>query len=75
MTTYGDTLNQTFPGVSSTGDGELHRTFHTPSQTRKSTGFNFEQQFLFGQSFKIDEIQMSTILFSFPSIRQCNSID
>ncbi|CAF0909325.1 unnamed protein product [Adineta steineri] len=47
MATYGDTLNQTFPGVSSNEDGELHRTFHTPSNNTKSAGFTFEQQFLF----------------------------
>ena len=49
MATYGDTLNQTFPGISATGDGELHRTFHTPSKNSKPTAFNFEQQFLFGK--------------------------
>jgi hypothetical protein len=44
---YNDTLNQTFPGISSTNDQELHRTFHTPS-----TALNFEQQFLFGKKIK-----------------------
>ncbi len=52
MATYGDTLNQTFPGISSTGDGELHRTFHTSSNNTKLNGFNFEQQFLFGKKEK-----------------------
>ncbi|CAF1434088.1 unnamed protein product [Adineta steineri] len=47
MATYGDTLNQTFLGISSNEDGELHRTFHTPSNNTKSAGFTFEQQFLF----------------------------
>jgi hypothetical protein len=50
MATFGDTLNQTFPGTSSAGDGELHRTFHTSSNNAKSTGLNFEQQFLFGKA-------------------------
>ena len=49
MATYGDTLNQTFPGISSNEDGELHRTFHTPSSSIRPTGLNFEQQFLFGK--------------------------
>ncbi|CAF5085905.1 unnamed protein product [Rotaria magnacalcarata] len=47
MATYGDTLNQTFPRLSSIGDDELHRTFHTSSSNTKTTGFNFEQQFMF----------------------------
>ena len=47
---YGDTLNQTFPGISSNNDEELHhRTFHTPSAKSRSNAFNFEQQFLFGR--------------------------
>jgi hypothetical protein len=52
MATYGDTLNQTFPGISSNADGELHRTFHTSSSNTKSNNFNFEQQFLFGKKEK-----------------------
>jgi hypothetical protein len=52
MAMYGDTLNQTFPGLSSNNDDELHRTFHTPSMNSKSNGFNFEQQFLFGRKIK-----------------------
>jgi len=52
MATYTDTLNQTFPGLSSTNDDELHRTFHTPSMNTRSNGFNFEQQFLFGKKIK-----------------------
>jgi hypothetical protein len=46
---YSDTLNQTFPGLSSNNDNNLHRTFHTPSTNTKSNPFNFEQQFLFGE--------------------------
>ena len=47
---YGDTLNQTFPGLSSNTDEDIHhRTFHTPSAKTKSNVFNFEQQFLFGK--------------------------
>ncbi len=54
MATYGDTLNQTFPGISSNNNDdnnndELHHTFHTPSINIKSNRFNFEQQFLFGK--------------------------
>jgi hypothetical protein len=52
MATYGDTLNQTFPGISSNNDDDLHRTFHTSSNNTKSTAFNFEQQFLFGKIFR-----------------------
>lgn len=49
---YGDTLNQTFPGLSSNNDEDLHhRTFHTPSAKTKSNAFNFEQQFLFGKEY------------------------
>jgi hypothetical protein len=55
MATYGDTLNQTFPGLSSNNDDEFHRTFHTPSMNTKSNGFNFEQQFLFGKKSKKKE--------------------
>ncbi|CAM4907418.1 unnamed protein product [Rotaria socialis] len=51
MATYGDTLNQTFPRLSSIGDDELHRTFHTSSSNTKATGFNFEQQFMFDNAF------------------------
>ena len=53
MASYGDTLNQTFPGVSSNDDGELHRSLHTSSSNTKSTGFNFEQQFLFGKKAQL----------------------
>jgi len=52
MATYSDTLNQTFPRISSNNDEELHRTFHTPSTNTKSAAFNFEQQFLFGKKIK-----------------------
>jgi len=52
MAMYGDTLNQTFPGISSNEGGELHRTFHTSSNNTKPTGLNFEQQFLFGKIVK-----------------------
>ncbi|UJR26242.1 hypothetical protein I4U23_007583 [Adineta vaga] len=61
MATYGDTLNQTFPGVSSNEDGELHQTFHTPSSNTKSTGFNFEQQFLFDNAFHSITYQPPTV--------------
>ncbi|CAF0815314.1 unnamed protein product [Adineta ricciae] len=61
MATYGDTLNQTFPGISSNEDGELHRTFHTPSSSTKPTGLNFEQQFLFDNAFHSITYQPATV--------------
>ncbi|CAF2742325.1 unnamed protein product [Rotaria sp. Silwood2] len=61
MATYGDTLNQTFPRLSSNGDDELYRTFHTPSCNTKSTGFNFEQQFLFDNAFHSITYQPTTV--------------
>lgn len=59
---YGDTLNQTFPGVSSNNDEELHhRTFHTPSAKSRSNAFNFEQQFLFDNAFHSITYQPPTV--------------
>lgn len=49
MAIYSDTLNQTFPGISSNNEDDLHRTFHTSSTNTKSIAMNFEQQFLFGK--------------------------